>query len=100
MSPHIVWSISDQYPNLVCRLHVQIRLMGNFDLNGGIPWIINTNDALCFMCKSDTETLGHFLFHCSDFLEHFDSLWSNLCLKVTVSNPLDGGHIIGFLIRT
>ena len=25
---HIFWSISGQYPDLVCRLHVQIRLMG------------------------------------------------------------------------
>ena len=73
-------------------------MIGNFGLNGGIPWITNTDDAHCLVCKRDTETLGHFLFDCPDFLEYFDSLWSNLCLKVTVSNPLDGGHIVGFLM--
>ena len=98
VSPHMFWSISDQYPDLVCRLHVQIRLMDNFDLNGGIPWITNADDVLCFVCKRDTETLGHFLFDCPDFREHFDSLWSNMCLKDTASNPLDGGHIVGFLM--
>ena len=30
VSPHKFWSISDQYLDLVCRLHVQIRLMGYF----------------------------------------------------------------------
>ena len=61
--------------------------MGNFGSNGGIPWNTNTDDALCFVCKRDTETLAHFLSDCPDFREHFDSLWSNLCLKVTASNP-------------
>ena len=87
------WSISDQYNYLACRLHVQIRLMGNFGLNGAMPWITN-----CFVCKRDTESLGHFLFDCPDFREHFDSLWSNLCLKVTANNPLDGRHIVGYIM--
>ena len=72
VSPHMFWSISDQYPDLVCCLHVQIRLMGNFGLNWEIPWITNTDGALLFVCKRDTEMLGHFLFDCPDFREHFD----------------------------
>ena len=74
VSPHMFWSISDQYPGLVCRLHVKIGLMSNFDLNGGIPLITNIADALCFVSRRDTETLDHFLFDCPDFREHFDSL--------------------------
>ena len=31
------WSIADLYPNLVRHVHVQIRLMGNFEINGGVP---------------------------------------------------------------
>ena len=77
------WSISDQYPDLLCSLHVQIRLIGNYCLNLGIPWIADTDDALCFVCKRDSETLSHFLFDCPDFWEYFDSLWSSLNLKVT-----------------
>ena len=98
VSPHMFWPISDEYPGLACRLYVQIRLMGNFGLNGEIPWITNTDDDLCYLRKRDTETLGHFLFDFPDFRGHFDSLWSNLCLKVTASNPLDGGHIVGFIV--
>ena len=60
--------------------------MGNFGLKGRIPWITNTDDALCFVCKRDT--LDRFLFDCPDFREHFDSFWSNLYLKVAGSNPL------------
>ena len=33
VSPQMFWSISNQYPDLVTRLHVQIRLMGNFDFS-------------------------------------------------------------------
>ena len=74
VSQHMFRSISDQYPHLACRLHVQVRLMGNFGLNGGIPWITNADDALSFVCKEHTETLCHFLFDCPDFestLTHF-----------------------------
>ena len=97
LSPQKFWSISCQYPDLVCRLHVQIRLMGSLGLNGGIPWLSNTDGALCFVCKRDTENLDHFLFDCPAFHGHFDSLWSNLSLKVLSCNPTDGKHIVGFL---
>ena len=42
------WPIADRYPDLVSRLHVQIRLMGNFGFNGGVPWLTNTDGELCF----------------------------------------------------
>ena len=64
--------------------------MGNFSLNEGIPWITNTDGAPCFVWKRDTKNLKQFLFDCPDFREHFDSLWSNFILKVTISRPLDG----------
>ena len=39
VSPSKFWSLADLYPNLVSRLHTQVRLMGNLCLNGGIPWL-------------------------------------------------------------
>ena len=42
VSPHKFWSISEQHPDLVSRLHIQTRLMGDLGLNGGIPWLCNT----------------------------------------------------------
>ena len=46
------WSIADRYPDLVSRLHVQIRLMGNLGLNGGVPWLTNTDGELVFFAKT------------------------------------------------
>ena len=31
------WSLADSYPDLVSRLHVQVRLMGHFGLNATVP---------------------------------------------------------------
>ena len=36
MSPEQFWSIADLYPDLVRHLHVQVRLMGKFGINGGV----------------------------------------------------------------
>ena len=48
VSPHQFWSIANNFPDLVSRLQVQIRPMGNSRLNGGIPWLSNTDDAHVF----------------------------------------------------
>ena len=55
ISPSDFWSLADQYPDLVTRLHTQARLMGRFGLNDSVPWIRDTEGALCFICKEDIE---------------------------------------------
>ena len=84
------WSISEQHLDLASRLHIQTRLMGNFGLNGAIPWFCSIDGAMCFLCKVDIETVSHFLLDCRNFREHFDSLWANLTIKVTKSDDIDG----------
>ena len=74
--PFLVFSRS--LPDLVRRLHVQVRIMGNFGLNGGIPWLTNTEGATCFVCKQDVETVNHFLLECPGFKESLDSVWDKL----------------------
>ena len=86
ISPYQFWPIADHYPDLVSRLHVQIRFMGNFGLNGGVPWLTNTDGELC-----------HFLSDCSSFRDNFESLWSNLSQKVIASNPSDGTQVSHFI---
>ena len=53
--PYQFWCLADNYPDLVSRMHIQIRLMGNFGLNGGVPpgvpWHAGTNRSLCLFCK-------------------------------------------------
>ena len=33
--PRQFWSLANDYPDLVSRLHIQVRIMGNFGFNGG-----------------------------------------------------------------
>ena len=97
LSPQMFWSISNQYPDLVTRLHVQIRLMGNFGFSACVPWTIRADESLCFVCKEAKDDLFHFLFVCPYFRKNFDSLWSNLDVKVSNSCPTDGSQISAFI---
>ena len=43
------------------RLHVQkLRLMQNFGLNAGVPWLSGTDGALFFICKETLDDVNHF----------------------------------------
>ena len=93
ISPYQLWSIADRYPDLVSRLHVQIRLMGNFGLNGGVPCLTNTDGKLCLFCKNSVEDVSHFLSDCSSFRDRFDQRDSKLSQKLIACNPSDGTQI-------
>ena len=71
--------------------------MGNFGLNASVPWLKDTEGALCFICKEVIENTDHFLLDCPQFKENFDSTWRNLDLKIMRSNPTDGTHIADFI---
>ena len=68
VSPHMLWSVSNHYPDSATHLYVQIRHMGDFDLSD-----------------------------CSYFRMNFDSLWSNLDVKALNSSPTDGSQISAFI---
>ena len=74
LTPSKFWSITDHYPDLVSRLHIQVRLMGNFGLNAGVPWLHGTPGALCFICKEGLDDVNHFLWECKTFRENFQSV--------------------------
>ena len=97
ISPNQFWPIADLYPDLVRHLHVQIRLMGSFGINGGVPWLTNTDGELCLLCKESVEDVSHSLLDCPNFRDNRESLWSNLSQKVTACNPSDGTQISHFL---
>ena len=71
--------------------------MGNFGLNGGVPWLTNTHGELCLFCKNSVEDVSHFLSDCSSFRDNFESLWSNLSQKLIACNPSDGAQIYHFI---
>ena len=97
VSPEQFWSIADNYPDLVKCLHVQIRLAGNFGLNRGVPWLLNTEGALCFICKENVENVNHFLLECRELCNNFDSIWLNLRQKIVSASSIDGPQIFYFI---
>ena len=97
VSSQMFWSISSQYPDLVTRLHLQIRLTGNFGFSVCVPWTIRADESLCFVCKEAKDDLYHFLFDCSYVRKNFDSLWSNLDVKASDSSAGDGSQISAFI---
>ena len=99
VSPGKFWAITAEYPDLICRLHVQSRMMCWLGLNGGIPCLLDTNGALCFVCKSDIETLDHFLFNCPAFWQNSEMLSFSLKHKIKNYNPVDAGNIIRFILN-
>ena len=67
ISPPDFWSLADEYPDLVTRLHTQARLMGSFGLNGSFPWLKDMEGGLCFICKENVENTYHFFLYCPQF---------------------------------
>ena len=97
VTPYQFWCLADDYPDLVSCMHIQIRLMGNFGLNGGVLWHVGTNGSLCLICTEGTEDVTHFLLDCPFFKENVDSIWLNIKARITETNPLDGTQICNFI---
>ena len=97
VSPSKFWSLADLYPDMVSRLHTQVRLMGNLCLNGGIRWLFKTEGSLCFICKENTETVYDHFIECPPFRNNYNSLWSNLKIKIINFNQTDGITISDFM---
>ena len=63
--------------------------MGNLCLNGGIPWLFNTEGFFCFMCRDNTETVYHHFIECPPLGNNYSSLWSNLKTRINNFNKTD-----------
>ena len=66
--------LANHYPALVSQLHVEVRIIGNFDFNGYILWLADTKGVTCFVCKQGVEHGNNFLLECPGFKENFDSV--------------------------
>ena len=69
--PCYLWSSDNQYPDLVKRLHTQVRLMCNFGFNGNVPWLRDSDGANDFICKHTVDDNSHFILNCPSFKDHF-----------------------------
>ena len=71
VTPYKFLCLVDYYPDLVSRMHIQIRYMGNV---GGVPRHADTYGSLCLICKQGIEDITHFLLDCPFVKENVDSL--------------------------
>ena len=94
-SPRKFWSISEQFPDLVCCLHSQVRLTGSLRLNGRILWLENTEGIFYFICKQENETQSHFLLVSVQAYR----IGANLVSTSNKSNRKDGAHMLHFIIN-
>ena len=72
--------------------------MGNFSLNEryNLPWLQNTDDAICFICKEDIESVTHF-FSTALISETILNLSGIMKIKIARCNPIDGAYICNFI---
>ena len=71
--------------------------MGNLYLNGGIPWLFNTEGSLCFIYKKNTETVYHHFIEWPPFRDNYRSLRSNSKNKIINFNETDGITMSDFI---
>ena len=65
--------------------------MGNFGLNGGVPWLDDANGCVCYICQEGV------LLDCSFLREHFLLLWSSYQQKILKLDVVDDPAIVSFL---
>ena len=44
------WSITSEYPHLVPKQNLQLRLMANLGLQSGISWLRIKSEDKCLLC--------------------------------------------------
>ena len=62
-----------------------------------VPWLTGTSGDSCFICKTETENVFHFLSECPDFRESFNLLWSKLETKILTLSVADRMLIVSFI---
>ena len=81
-APAKFWSLSSLFPDLVPKFRTQIRLIGSFGLQGSVPWLKDSSEALCPLCKAEVEDNIHFFFKCNSLKNEWDTFWAKLFEKI------------------
>ena len=75
ISPSNYWKITSLYPDLVCKVNIQLRLIGNYGLQSGLPWLRKDKSDACLLCKTECEDLSHFVLRCPYFRNDWIRFW-------------------------
>ena len=97
LPPRSFWFIISSFPGLVPKFQNQVRLMGSHGSQGGIPWVKETDQAICPLCKGGTEDLTHFLLKCSALKDEWEFFWESIFSKVQICCPHEAGTFRIFL---
>ena len=73
--------------------------MGSHGLQGGIPQLKETDQAICPLCKSGTDDLTHFLLKCSTLKDEREFFWESLFSKVEICCPYEAGTFKIFFVN-
>ena len=73
--------------------------MGSHGLQGGIPWLKETDQAICLLCKSGTENLTQFLLKSSALKDEWELFWESLFSKVESCRPHEAGTFKTFSVN-
>ena len=92
------WEIVDRTPDLAFKRNLQIRLMGNFGLQYGAPWLRKSGSSTCLLCKDgNVENVFHFLFACPKLEDEWAIFWYILKEKVSNSDYLEKNILLHFI---
>ena len=90
MTNNEFWEIVDRIPDLAFKRNLQIRLMGNFGLQYGAPWLGKSGSSTCLLCQDgNVEDISHFLFSCPKLENEWATFWHILKVKVSNSDYLE-----------
>ena len=78
MTNNEFWEIVDRVPDLAFKTNLQIRLMGNFGLQYGAPWLRKPGSSTCLLCK---DGISHFLLVCPKLEDEWATFWYILKLR-------------------
>ena len=60
-------------------------------MQGGFPWLKETDQAICHLCKSGTEDLTHFLLRRNALKDEWELFWESLFSKLEICCSHEAG---------
>ena len=91
------WSITSEYPDLVPKRNLQLRLMGNLGLQSGIPWLRIKSEDKCLLCSIEKEDMIHLALRCPYFFNDWKSFWYRLRHVALASSDGDAQTFLLFV---
>ena len=75
------------------KFRTQIKLIGSFGLHGSVPWLKDSSEALCPLCKADVEDNMQFFCRCNSLMNEWDTFWTKLFEKIERVCPSESSTV-------